>query len=185
MNQSNNDLIQKCLEEVHIKFYEYSHFKDIKFIVEGGYGKVHRATLKDHDITLKLHRSVDIHSNIIRLLGATKNDYMLVLEYADGGNLKSYLKDKFKYLSWKDKINFALQITDAVKCLHINDIVHRDLHSDNILVHQRYCWQHDPNNRPDIRQVFSDLENLIINYSQAFIEKQDNNQNLAHEIDQI
>ncbi|CAG8566455.1 1096_t:CDS:2, partial [Scutellospora calospora] len=88
MNLSNNDLIKKCLEEVHIKFYEFSHFKNVKFIVEGGYGNVYRATLKNNEITvalksfknnvdikeLKLHCRVDVHSNITRLLGATKNE---------------------------------------------------------------------------------------------------------------
>ncbi|CAG8459379.1 4704_t:CDS:10 [Dentiscutata heterogama] len=150
------DLIKKSLNEQHIEFYEYSCFKDVKLIGEGGYGKVYSAILKSNEITvaiksfknnvairevvkeLKLHRRVDMHSNIIRLHGATKNEdktnpnsihYMLVLEYADSGTLRSYLQNNFIHLSWNDKINFALQIVSAVKSLHTEDIVHRDLNS--------------------------------------------------------
>ncbi|CAG8741364.1 45197_t:CDS:1, partial [Gigaspora margarita] len=53
MNPS-EDLIQKCLVEGQIKFYEYTHFKDIELIGESGYGKVYRATFKDNEITVAL-----------------------------------------------------------------------------------------------------------------------------------
>ncbi|RIB24884.1 kinase-like domain-containing protein [Gigaspora rosea] len=163
MNQS-EDLIQKCLNEERIKFYEYYRFEDFKLIGEGGFGNVYRATFINNEISvaiksfksnvpikeivkeLKLHCKADIHSNIIRLLGVTKNKdntdsssahYMLVLEYADSGTLRSYLQNNFKELSWNDKINFSVQIASAVKCLHAEEIIHRDLHSTNILVHDK------------------------------------------------
>ncbi|CAG8764452.1 5007_t:CDS:2 [Gigaspora margarita] len=163
MNRS-DDLIKKCLNEEHIEFYEFSCFKDVKWIGEGGYGKVYCATLKSNEITvaiksfknnvgirevvkeLKLHSRVDMHSNIIRLHGVTKNEdqtnpnsihYMLVLEYADSGTLRSYLQNHIGHLSWIDKVNFALQLVSAIKSLHAEDIIHRDLHSNNILVHQK------------------------------------------------
>ncbi|CAG8463636.1 3857_t:CDS:2, partial [Dentiscutata erythropus] len=88
-----DDLVQKYLIEGHIKIYKYTRFKDVELIGEGGYGKVYHATLKDNDVTvtlksfksnnvtikeivneLKLHCKVDMHSNIIRLHGATKNE---------------------------------------------------------------------------------------------------------------
>ncbi|CAG8632088.1 17351_t:CDS:2 [Gigaspora margarita] len=216
MNPS-EDLIQKCLVEGQVKFYEYTRFKDIELIGEGGYGKVYRATFKDNEITvalksfkgnhvsikeivneLKLHCRVDMHSKIIRLHGATKNEdkqnlsfthYMFVLEYADSGTLRSYLRNNFKYLSWYDKINFSLQITSAIKCLHVEGIIHRDL--DDIEPYQfasliidiknglrenhiegtppayikiyTDCWQHNPDSRPDIQQVFLRLKYLSDN----------------------
>ncbi|RIB06900.1 kinase-like domain-containing protein [Gigaspora rosea] len=140
MNQS-EDLIQKCLDEERIKFYEYYRFEDFKLIGEGGFGKVYRATFKNNEISvaiksfksnvpikeivkeLKLHCKADIHSNIIRLLGVTKNKdntdsssthYMLVLEYADSGTLRLLVQSN--------------------AC---EEIIHRDLHSTNILVHDK------------------------------------------------
>lgn len=160
----NEERINECLNEESIKFFVYSDFEDVRCIGEGGYGKVHRATLKSNEGVvalksfknnvaieevvkeLKLHNRVGTHSNIIRLLGATKNEdetnpdsihYMLVLDYADSGTLRSYLKDNFGYLSWDNKINLAVQIASAVECLHAKNIVHCDLHSKNILIHQK------------------------------------------------
>lgn len=56
----------------------------------------------------------------------TKN-YLLVMEYANGGSLRNYLKNNFEYLSWKDKYKLAYQLACAVSCLHNEGIVHRDL----------------------------------------------------------
>ncbi|GBC20870.2 kinase-like domain-containing protein [Rhizophagus irregularis DAOM 181602=DAOM 197198] len=92
---------------------------------------------------LKLQREVDFHENIIRFFGVTtqnQNDnfkkYWLVMEYANNGTLHEYLKKHFDTITWNDKFNIALQLAHAVLCLHDEGIVHRDLHSKNILVHQ-------------------------------------------------
>ena len=55
------------------------------------------------------------------------NEYILVLEYANGGTLRSYLESNFKNLEWSDKLNLAQQIAKAIKHLHSDDILHRDL----------------------------------------------------------
>jgi len=49
------------------------------------------------------------------------------MKYADGGTLRSYLKQNFAKLDWNDKYRMAYQLTDAVLCLHDEGIVHRDL----------------------------------------------------------
>jgi serine/threonine protein kinase len=53
--------------------------------------------------------------------------YIMVLEYANEGNFRDYLKKKFDSLQWENKIQMALDITCGLKCLHSNDIIHRDL----------------------------------------------------------
>ncbi|CAI2185218.1 16059_t:CDS:2, partial [Funneliformis geosporum] len=59
----------------------------------------------------------------------------LVMEYADGSNLQCYLKNKFKVLSWNNKKNLAFQIADGLNYLHNENVLHRDLHSKNIVIH--------------------------------------------------
>ncbi|POG73474.1 kinase-like domain-containing protein, partial [Rhizophagus irregularis DAOM 181602=DAOM 197198] len=63
--------------------------------------------------------------------------YSLVMEYADGGTLNTFLKEHFNELEWDDKFNLALQLTSAILYLHENGIIHRNLHTDNIFVHQK------------------------------------------------
>ena len=57
-------------------------------------------------------------------------NYLLVLEYANNGTLREYLRKNFKdfnYFNWESQLNFAKEIASAVVCLHDNGIVHRDL----------------------------------------------------------
>ncbi|CAJ0879152.1 2854_t:CDS:2, partial [Entrophospora sp. SA101] len=149
--------LDEAIQKEHINFYDYgSRFKNIQKIGSGYSGKVYKATLDNssicalksykHGITnmkeitneLKLLRKVNHHQNIIHFYGVTKNEskerYLLVLEYADSGTLRSYLQES---ISWDLKLKFAYEIASSVLCLHENNIIHRDLHSNNILVHQK------------------------------------------------
>jgi serine/threonine protein kinase len=49
------------------------------------------------------------------------------MEYADSGTLRYYLKEHFNSLIWGDKFNLALQLVNAVSCLHDERIMHHDL----------------------------------------------------------
>ncbi|GBC43059.2 kinase-like domain-containing protein [Rhizophagus irregularis DAOM 181602=DAOM 197198] len=92
---------------------------------------------------LKLQREIDFHENIIRFYGITTENrsnnskkYFLVMEYANNGTLRNYLNGCFKNLTWNDKLNLAFQLANAILFLHDEGIVHRDLHSNNVLVHK-------------------------------------------------
>ncbi|CAG8482421.1 15002_t:CDS:2 [Dentiscutata erythropus] len=58
-----NDLIEECLNKENIKIYEYSCFKDVRFIGEGAYGKVQRATLKSDGVIVALKSFKNIVDN--------------------------------------------------------------------------------------------------------------------------
>src|SRR5688572_30504511 len=58
------------------------------------------------------------------------------MQYADSGNLRKYLQTHFLMLTWYDKIKLAYQIAEGIKYLHIENILHRDLHSKNVVIHQ-------------------------------------------------
>ncbi|RIA98203.1 kinase-like domain-containing protein [Glomus cerebriforme] len=154
--------IENAISNQLIKHYVFEDFYDHTKIGSGGFGIVYRANLKNsykyfalksfihfNNATvkeiireIKLQREVDFHDNVIRFYGVTtklenqSKEYWLVLEYADNGSLRNYLKDNFKNLNWSDKFSLAFQLAYAVSCLHNEGIVHRDLHSNNILVHQ-------------------------------------------------
>ncbi|RGB37214.1 kinase-like domain-containing protein, partial [Rhizophagus diaphanus] len=87
---------------------------------------------------LKLLHQVNVHPNINRFLGVTKDpvydDFIIILQYANQGHLREYLKKNFLSLHWKDKSQMALDITCGLKYLHSRQIIHRDLHAKNILV---------------------------------------------------
>ncbi|UZO10564.1 uncharacterized protein OCT59_002144 [Rhizophagus irregularis] len=90
---------------------------------------------------LDMHKRLDYCSRIIHILGISFDlnvqEYWLIMEYADGGDLRKYLKENFPELTWSDKMKLAYQITEGIKYLHRESILHRDLHSGNIVIHQR------------------------------------------------
>ncbi|RIA86890.1 kinase-like domain-containing protein [Glomus cerebriforme] len=149
--------IEEAIDKKHIRYYEYVHFSDIKEIGSGGFGKVFRAnwrktekyfalksffslnniTTKEIVNEIQRQREIDFHDNVIRFCGITKlyseneidqsKNYLIVMEYADGGKLRNYLKENFESLTWNNKCKLAYQLACAVSCLHDEGIVHRDL----------------------------------------------------------
>ncbi|RGB35335.1 kinase-like domain-containing protein, partial [Rhizophagus diaphanus] len=101
---------------------------------------LNKITLKEIVNEIKLQRDVDFHNNIICFYGITKHasdtNYLLVMEYANSGTLCDYLKNNFHRLTWDDKYNLTSQLAHSILCLHEEGIIHQDLHSCNVLVHQ-------------------------------------------------
>ena len=83
------------------------------------------------------------HPNIIKYidLKKTNHNYYLITEFANGGSLKYNL---WRYMTAyhrpfpEDIVQYLMkQIVDAVKYLHFNKIIHRDLKLDNILINYK------------------------------------------------
>ncbi|PKY30081.1 kinase-like protein [Rhizophagus irregularis] len=155
--------LEKSINQEHIIYYEFSDYNNFQPIGKGSFGSVFRANWKNTDTIfaikkfnndkmtlkgvvneIKLHKRVDFHENILRFYGITKVEetdvtrtYSLVLEYADSGTLTTYLNEHFNELEWNDKYQLALQLASAVACMHECDIIHCDLHADNIFIHQK------------------------------------------------
>ncbi|RGB37964.1 kinase-like domain-containing protein [Rhizophagus diaphanus] len=176
--------LEKSIADEYLNYYEYSEFKNLKPIGNGSFGSVIRAnwknsgnffalktfknncntTLKELVNEIRLQKRVDFHENIIRFYGVTKVDnekYSLVLEYANNGTLKTYLNEHFNELTWTDKYQLAFQLATAVECLHDCNIIHRDLHSDNILVHQKNLKLTDFGLSKKIAEVSSNVSNIL------------------------
>lgn len=94
---------------------------------------------KDVENEIRLIEMVKPHPNIITFWGVTKftgeRYYSLVLEYANGGTLGGYLKKNKETFGWEKQLEFAEEITSAIYYLHDEEIIHGDLHPNNILIH--------------------------------------------------
>ncbi|RIA94176.1 kinase-like domain-containing protein [Glomus cerebriforme] len=98
----------------------------------------------------KIHE-VKISDLVIRCYGISQDpetkDYIMVMKYADNGNLRNYLRIKkkkshkvkkklnldSKLLTYKFKINIIKNITSGLKKIHGKGFIHRDLHIGNIV----------------------------------------------------
>ncbi|RIB21470.1 hypothetical protein C2G38_2078215 [Gigaspora rosea] len=56
----------------------------------------------------------------------------MILEYADEGTLRTYLKTNFTRLKWTNQLRIAEEITLGLLFLHNKGIIHRDLFSIRI-----------------------------------------------------
>ena len=133
--------------------YNIYHFNN--FINSGGYAKVFIA---NNIITNKIYaiKCIEIinfsqeelynisreqlilhslnHTGIIKIYDSFQynNKFYTVMDYCKGGELNTYLKEK-KFLSEKESKNIFKQIYNAVKYIHSQNIIHRDLKLNNIL----------------------------------------------------
>ncbi|EXX64005.1 Sps1p [Rhizophagus irregularis DAOM 197198w] len=142
----------KCL----IEWIPYSQFKDLRKIGEGGFSIIYKATwsdgIRNTDVALKkLFSSQKIGKNflneikslsqcteIIGFHGITQDpvtkEYILIMEYANGGNLHNYLQNNFINITWEEKLRILKKILSGLKSIHKNNFIHRDFHSGNILL---------------------------------------------------
>jgi serine/threonine protein kinase len=77
------------------------------------------------------------YSNILNVYGISKNpvtkEYIMVLEYAEGGNFSDWMKKYYKDFEWKNKIEALSDIINGLMDIHQNQMVHCDFHTGNIL----------------------------------------------------
>ncbi|CAG8612962.1 11162_t:CDS:2, partial [Cetraspora pellucida] len=119
--------------------------------------------------------------------------FSLVLQIADStlrDHLKSKCNEGLYQISWDELIRLAKGISNGLKYLHDKGIIHRDLHSMNILINEgnaliadfgiskdindpnsnslmkcyidlfSRCWSSAPEDRPELDMILSQLERL-------------------------
>src|SRR5581483_10850706 len=93
-----------------------------------------------HKLQLKIHW--DIYSknkNCLEFYGITKDpetqDFMMVMKFANEGDLRRVLSSNFSSILWKEKVYLLLNLITDLKTLHDLGYSHKDFHSGNILQH--------------------------------------------------
>ena len=76
------------------------------------------------------------HPNIVTYYDSFERDgvLMIEMEYADGGNLAESLAKKTVRMEEKDIVNIFSQIVSAIRHMHDNNVLHRDLKTANIFL---------------------------------------------------
>ncbi len=121
-------------------------------IGRGSAGEVFRALdPADHEVALKLlHRRwrgpryareleilerASLVPGVVSLLdaGSSSRGPFIVFELAEGGSLRSYLRER-KKLPWSEAARLIAQVAETLDVLHREGIIHRDLKPENILL---------------------------------------------------
>uniref|UniRef100_A0A8C8D273 Protein tyrosine kinase 7 (inactive) n=1 Tax=Oncorhynchus tshawytscha TaxID=74940 RepID=A0A8C8D273_ONCTS len=104
---------------------------------------------RDETLQLEFRREIEMfgklgHPNLVRLLGMCREaePHYLILEYAELGDLKQYLKmsknkeekPKSHHLSTKQKVGVCLQVARGMEHLSNQRFVHKDLATRNCLI---------------------------------------------------
>ncbi|RIB21098.1 kinase-like domain-containing protein [Gigaspora rosea] len=148
----------------NIRRFDYSQLNIIKAIGCGGSATVYKADFEEESYAVKslkinifmdektfrkIMRELGIlhkisHPNIIKFYGISsdpiKKNFVMVLQFANSGSLRTYLQTKKKdgiyKITFTELGEIAKGIVNGLKYLHENEIIHRDLHSENILINE-------------------------------------------------
>ncbi|KAL4290150.1 hypothetical protein GQ457_14G020730 [Hibiscus cannabinus] len=135
------------------------------FLSEGGFGSVYRGEINGLKIAVKQHKfnaslqgekefksEVNVlrtarHENLVMLVGSCSegNHRLLVYEFVCNGSLDLHLSsnDSFNMkprrpLTWEKRVKIALGAARGLQYLHENNIIHRDMRPNNILVNHEF-----------------------------------------------
>ncbi|KAI9072846.1 hypothetical protein K1719_045182 [Acacia pycnantha] len=129
-------------------------FSQKNFLSEGRYGAVYKAEVCGITIAVKNLKNTSFqgerefkseiqlllrarHENVVMLLGSCSEGKhrLLVYEYVCNGSLDQHLSQHSRIpLTWEERIKVAIGVSKGLQYLHENNIVHRDVRPNNILL---------------------------------------------------
>ncbi len=158
-NKSLLSLSSHHFSTLHHKHIRQEDIAQEESIGRGGFGSVYRGTYRGTAVACKSFHShtddaivretydrelkaleLDLkHDNIVTLLGATstlgwEEGACIVMEYAGGVSLQSYLKDESKHIPFEHSLFFLCDILQGVSYLHSRNVIHLDLKPANFIL---------------------------------------------------
>lgn len=120
--------------------------------IEGNYRNYTRSREKSCMVALKTlsngvnflkefenHAECRLEGIGLKIYGLTQqtgtNQYLMVFQYANRGDLCSFLESNFENLKWENKLEHLIQISYDLDRIHRAGYFHGDLHGRNILQH--------------------------------------------------
>ncbi|PKC03445.1 kinase-like protein [Rhizophagus irregularis] len=150
-----------------IRWIPYSRITNLEKIAEGGFSIIYKAQWRHFNQVEYYKKTVIIKrflnswdmdkyflnelkslcnykydaDYIIGCYGITQNpetkEFMLIMQYANGGNLHDYLQENFTNITWEMKLNILSHIAMGLLVIHARNFIHRDFHSGNILLSKK------------------------------------------------
>ncbi|EPS62302.1 hypothetical protein M569_12488, partial [Genlisea aurea] len=138
------------------------NFDASKELGDGGFGTVYHGKLQDgrevavkrlyeHNYRIVEQFMTEIkilthlqHPNLVSLHGCTSRrsrELLLVYEYVPNGTVADHLhgeNSKEAPLPWSVRMNIAVETAAALAYLHKNDVIHRDVKTNNILLDNNF-----------------------------------------------
>jgi len=154
INEKNNEILfNEILNQLNVNKINEKDIKLKKSLARGGQGKIKQGVFKNLEVIVKVLPKENImyiiyeisnmikykNVNIPKFLGIFENEkyFGLVMEYIEGLNLSKIisLENQGKItLSLMQKLNYLIQLSSVMDYLNSNNLIHRDLKTDNILV---------------------------------------------------
>ncbi|CAG8524028.1 34337_t:CDS:2, partial [Gigaspora margarita] len=84
-----------------------------------------------------LHQCLKVNLYSLDCYGITRHPitrkYLIVMRYAEEGDLRAFLSSNFKTYTWKNRLDRLWGLATDIRSIHEKDLVHRDLHGGNVL----------------------------------------------------
>lgn len=97
----------------------------------------------DEEFIARFHREAEAatslaHPNIVNIYDVGEENHILymVMEYVEGLTLKEYIQQNSP-IAIEEAINIMKQITSAISHAHANNLIHRDIKPQNILINPK------------------------------------------------
>ncbi|GET58324.1 kinase-like domain-containing protein [Rhizophagus irregularis DAOM 181602=DAOM 197198] len=120
------------------------------------------------------HCKVNLGRCIVKLYGITQDpeteNYAMVLDFAEDGDLRNYLNKNHNKLYLNDKINYLHSITRGLADIHKNELIHRDLHIEDIYTSRLLNFNNLPEPKNSVDYYDNQNDDIISMESSEYLQ---------------